>query len=80
MAVSDFIFAVISVPVRLAETETSSLPVACEWHCWIQFCASFMYFVHAGFQFAVSTQSLVWIGLDRFVAVVFPMKVHYISC
>ena len=29
--------------------------------------------------FAVSTQSLVWIGLDRFVAVVFPMKVHCIS-
>ena len=28
---------------------------------------------------AVSTQSLVWIGLDRFVAVAFPMKVHYIS-
>ena len=29
--------------------------------------------------FAVSSQSLVWIALDRFVAVVIPMKVHFIS-
>ena len=78
MAVSDFIFALISIPVRLAEIATSSY----QWHlsgtAGSIFCNFNVFMMWVSF--AVSTQSLVWIGLDRFVAVVFPMKVHYISC
>ena len=77
MAVSDSIFALISIPVRLAETATSSY----QWHltgtAGLVFCK--LYVFEERVSLAVSTQSLVWIGLDRFVAVVFPMKVHYIS-
>ena len=78
VAVSDFIFVVISVPVRLAETETSSP----QWHVsgTVGLVLCKLYNFVQLVSFAVSTQSLVWIGLDRFVAVVFPMKVHYISC
>ena len=77
MAVSDFLFALMSIPVRLAETATSSH----QWHlsgtAGIVCCK--LYSFIQGVSLAVSTQSLVWIGLDRFVAVVFPMRVHCIS-
>ena len=77
MAVSDFIFALIFIPVRLAKTATSSYQCHLSGTAGSIFCKLnvFMMWVSV----AVSTQSLVWIGLDRFVAVVFPMKVHYIS-
>ena len=77
MAVSDFIFALISIPVRLGETATSSPQWYLSGTAGLVFCKLYK-FVEV-VSFAVSTQSLVWIGLDRFVAVVFPMKVHYIS-
>ena len=77
MAVSDFIFASMSIPVRLTEIATSSH----QWHlsgtAGLVFCKLYVFMELVSF--AVSTQSLVWIGLDRFVAVVFPMKVHCIS-
>ena len=77
MAVSDFIFTLISIPVRLTEIATSSH----QWHlngtAGLVFCKLYVFLM--GISVAVSTQSLFWIGLDRFVAVVFPMKVHYIS-
>lgn len=41
------------------------------------FCTSF-YFIR-DFSLHVSTQSLVWIAVDRFIAVVFPIKVALIS-
>ena len=77
MVVSDFIFASMSIPVRLTETATSSH----KWHlsgtAGLVFCKLYVFMERVSL--AVSTQSLVWIGLDRFVAVVFPMKVHCIS-
>ena len=77
MAVSDFLLAVMSIPVRLAQSATSSY----QWHlsgtAGLVFCKLHVFVM--GISLAVSTQSLFWIGLDRFVAVVFPMKVHYIS-
>ena len=77
MAVSDFLFTLMSIPVRLAETATSSY----QWHlsgtAGIVFCKLYVFMERVSL--AISTQSLAWIGLDRFVAVVFPMKVHCIS-
>ena len=77
MAVSDFIVELISIPVRLVEAASSSH----QWHlngsAGLVFCKLYVFLM--GVSVAVSTQSFVWIGLDRFVAVVFPMKVHCIS-
>jgi len=77
MAVSDFLLPFTSIPVRIAETVTSSP----QWHidgtAGLIFCKLNVFMDRVSF--AVSVQSLCWIALDRFVAVVFPMKLHLIS-
>ena len=77
MAVSDFIFPLITISVHLIQTANSSE----EWPVYgitgLIFCKLRWFLkVVSG---SVSIQSLVWIALDRFVAVVLPMKVHLIS-
>ena len=77
MAVSDFLLAATAAPVRLAEIAASSF----KWHIDGTaglICCRLITFVNQ-LSIAVSVQSLVWIALDRFVAVVFPMKAHLIS-
>ena len=75
MAVSDFMFSSISTPVGLAEMAESSWPdndttglVLCKLQ---GFCTSVSLYV--------SVQSIFWIAIDSFVAVVYPMKAHFIS-
>lgn len=77
MAVSDFVFPLISIPVHLVETLNSSYQWSVDGSTGLTFCKlrSFLQSV----SITVSTQSLVWIALDRFVAVVLPMKVHLVS-
>ena len=75
MAVSDFLFSSIAIPVGLAEMAESSWPdhgTAGLVLCKLQgFCTSV--------SLSVSVQSIFWIAIDRFVAVVYPMKAHSIS-
>ena len=77
MAVSDFLLPFTSIPVRIAEIVTSSP----RWHidgtAGLIFCKLNVFMDRVSF--AVSVQSLCWIALDRFVAVVFPMTFHLIS-
>ena len=77
MAVSDLLFPLSVIPVEISQLITNS------WHWHVSgisgsiFCTSF-YFIQ-NFSLHVSTQSLVWIAVDRFIAVVFPIKVALIS-
>ena len=77
MAVSDFLLPFTSIPVRIAEIVTTSP----QWHidgtAGLIFCKLNVFLDRVSF--AVSVQSLCWIALDRFVAVVFPMKLRLIS-
>ena len=75
MAVSDLVFPLTAIPVHLAEASSWEWPIdgtagsiACK----------LIYFL-VSVSLTVSIQSLVWIALDRFVAVVWPMKVHLIT-
>jgi len=76
-AVSDFLRPFTSIPFRIAEIVTSSP----RWHihgtAGLIFCKLNVFMDSVSF--AVSLQSLCWIALDRFVAVVFPMKLRLIS-
>ena len=77
MAVSDFVFPLTVIPVSLAELSSSS------WQWPVGGTAGSILCKLRNFVMAVSLtvsiQSLVWIALDRFVAVVWPMKVHLIT-
>ena len=77
MAVSDLIFPLTSLPEQLIQLASSSP----EWHIGgttgLIFCKLKWFLQNASI--TLSVQSLVWIALDRFVAVVLPMKVHLIS-
>ena len=77
MAVSDFVFPLLSIPVRLAAIVSSSWQWHIEGMSGLIFCKFYVFVERVSL--AVSGQSLCWIALDRFVAVVFPMKVHLIS-
>jgi len=77
MALSDLVFPLILLPVKITELVTDSG----HWHvsgilgsicCKLFFFASLV-------SLLVSAQSLMWIAIDRFVAVVFPMKLGLIS-
>ena len=77
MALSDLVFPLIILPVKVTELVTSSKhwyvtgilgSILCKLHIFASTTS-----------FLVSTQSLVWIAIDRFVAVVFPMKLGLIS-
>ena len=77
MAVSDLLFPLSVIPVEISQLITNS------WHWHVSgisgsiFCTSF-YFIR-DFSLHGSTQSLVWIAVDKFIAVVFPIKVALIS-
>ena len=77
MAVSDFIFPLTVIPTALAQIASSSLQWPIGGIAGLISCKVITFL--RGASFAVSTGSLVFIALDRFVAVVFPMKVHLIS-
>ena len=77
MAFSDLVLTLIVLPVEITKLVTDSG----HWHvsgilglicCKLFFFASLV-------SLLVSSQSLVWIAIDRFVAVVFPMKLGLIS-
>ena len=77
MAVSDFIFALLVLPFQITGLVTGSS----YWHVGgilgSIFCKLFHFANSVSIQ--VSAQSLVWIAIDRFVAVVFPMRIALIS-
>ena len=76
MAVSDFIYPLTAIPRRISQIASSSML----WPFDINtgFLCKAIHFL-ASVSFAVSTGSLVCIAVDRFVAVVFPMKAHLVS-
>ena len=77
MAVSDLLFSLVVIPVYITVLMTDS------WHWRVSgtlgsmFCKLFFFISSASL--LVSVQSLVWIAIDRFVAVVFPVKIGFIS-
>lgn len=77
MAVCDIVLALTSIPLRINEMATGSF----HWNISVTFAlifCKFSVFVER-LSVVVSVQSLCWIALDRFMAVVFPMKVRVIS-
>ena len=77
MAVSDFIFPLTVIPTALTQIASSSLQWPIGDVAGLISCKAITFLRRASF--TVSTGSLVFIALDRFVAVVFPMKVHLIA-
>ena len=77
MAVSDFVFPLTNIPVALRMTATSSLQWPFRGTAGLILC-KLQYFVQ-NISLTVSIQSLLWIALDRFLAVVFPMKINLMS-
>ena len=77
MAVSDLIFPLEAIPLSLAYLVSGSLEWFIDGMAGLILCklGTFLRRVSA----SVSLESLVWIALDRFVAVVLPMKVRLIS-
>jgi len=77
MALSDLVFPLVVLPVKITESVTDSL----HWHVGgilgSIFCK--LFFFASSVSLLVSAQSLVWIAIDRFVAVVFPIKLGLIS-
>ena len=78
MAVSDLVFPLTAIPIELAKTAATS-----SWQWPIGGTAGLAFCKLKNFLMAVSLtvsiESLVWIALDRFVAVVLPMKIHFVS-
>lgn len=77
MALSDLVFPLILLPVTITELVTESehwrvSGILGSIFCKLSYFASLV-------SLLVSTQSLVWIAIDRFVAVVYPMKLKLIS-
>ena len=77
MAVSDFVYPLTVIPVQLTQVATSSMQWRITGIAGLIFCKLINFL--GDFAITVSIQSLVWIALDRFVAVVFLMKVHLMS-
>ena len=77
MAVSDFVYPLTVLPISLTEIASSSRQWYVAGTAGLIFCKIKSYLQHVSFH--VSTQSLIWIALDRFVAVIFPMKTYLIS-
>ena len=77
MALSDLVFPLMVLPAEITQLVTYSQ----HWHVsgiLGSICCKLFFFATVVSLF-VSTQSLVWIAIDRFVAVVFPMKLGLIS-
>ena len=77
MALSDFVYPLTVIPVQLTQLATSSWQWRITGTGGLVFCKLIAFL--ADVSISVSIQSLVWIALDRFVAVVLPMKIHLIS-
>ena len=75
MVFSDFAFHLTFIPVELAKAAYGQWPIAEPAGSIVCKIQSFVISTSV----CVSVQSLTWIALDRFIAVVFPMKVHLIS-
>ena len=75
MAFSDFVFQLTFIPVELAKAAYGQWPIAVPAGSIV--CKIQRFVIYASIY--LSVQSLTWIALDRFIAVVFPMKVHLIS-
>ncbi|XP_067048697.1 QRFP-like peptide receptor [Acropora muricata] len=77
VAFSDLIFPVVHIPFFLKSEVTSSFAWIAGGRIGLLFCK--LYFFCQYVSLAVSVQSLMWIAVDRFMAVVFPMKINFIS-
>lgn len=77
MAVSDLLYPLSIIPVRLTEVVSNSRQWQITGTAGLIFCKTIRYMEHLSI--SVSVQSLMWIALDRFLAVVLPLKVHLIS-
>ena len=77
MALSDFAYPLTDIPVELIQKATGSRHWPIGGTTGLISCRIKIYLEHVSV--TVSVQSLVWIALDRFVAVVYPMKAHLIS-
>ena len=77
MAVSDFIFPLIAIPFHITEIASNSMHWPIGGTTGLIMCKLKWYL--QGVSATVSMESLVCIAVDRFVAVVFPMKLHPLS-
>ena len=77
MAVSDFVYPLQAIPFTMAQIVSGSPYWPIQGTEGLIFCKLGVYLRRVSA--AVSGQSLVWIALDRFIAVVLPMKIHLIS-
>ena len=77
MALSDFIFALVVLPFQITGLVTGSSHWPVRGILGSIFCKLFHFANSVSIQ--VSAQSLVWIAIDRFIAVVFPMRIALIS-
>ena len=77
MAVSDLLYPLTIIPLRLTEIISHSLHWFIPGTAGLVLCKIVRFAEHLSI--SVSVQSLMWIALDRFLAVVFPMKVYLIS-
>lgn len=77
MAVSDVLFSVSVIPVEITGIATGS------WHWRVGGITGLVlckfYSLTRRLSFLISVQSQVWIAVDRFVAILFPMKIGLIS-
>ena len=79
MAVSDFIFPLEAIPLSLAYLVSGSLEWFIDGMAGLILCKLGTFVRRARVSASVSVESLVWIAVHRFVAVVLPMKVRLIS-
>ena len=77
MAVSDLLFSLVLFPVQITKLSTGSVQWRVSGILGSIFCK--LYTFARSVCISVSAQSLVWIAIDRFVAVVFPIKLGLIS-
>ena len=77
MAVSDLLFALVLFPVQITQWSSGSFHWNVSGILGSIFCK--LYTFARSVSISVSAQSLVWIAIDRFVAVVFPIKLGLIS-
>ncbi|XP_068696390.1 QRFP-like peptide receptor [Montipora foliosa] len=77
MAVSDLIFPTIAIPLSLTSEATKSLQWKVNGTAGLVLCK--LQFFLMNVSLGASVQSLLWIAIDRFMAVVFPTKIKIIS-
>lgn len=77
MALSDFVFPLTTIPLGIKDIASNSSHWPLGGTAGLILC-KLRWFLQS-VSITVSTISLVWIAVDRFLAVVFPMKLHLIS-